>query len=176
MLLIGMGANLPAPDGRCPLTTCQDAAFALAALPGLKLAALSNWYETDAMPPSGQPPYINGVARLEGKRDPLALLRDLQTIERQYGRQRSVPNAARTLDLDIVAMADFVQLEADPIIPHPRMHQRAFVLMPLLDVAPDWYHPVLHASARSLLAGLPAQGVRLASRSHLRDELSGPMP
>jgi 2-amino-4-hydroxy-6-hydroxymethyldihydropteridine diphosphokinase len=94
--------------------------------------------------------------------NPAALLAGLQAIERRGGRQRSVPNAARTLDLDIIAMGPEGQAmrdAPDPILPHPRMHERGFVLAPLLDVAPDWVHPRLQRSARALLAGLPPQGV-----------------
>ncbi len=160
MVLIALGANLPAADGASPLQTCLRAAAALQSLPGLRVAALSPWYETAPMPPSGQPSYVNGVARLEGAADPAALLAALQAIEHAHGRVRSGANAARTLDLDIVAMGDLIRAAPDPVIPHPRMHQREFVLRPLLDVAPDWWHPVLQKSARTLLDALPQQGCR----------------
>lgn len=170
MILISLGANLPTFPAA--LATCQAAAAALDGVAGLRLAAVSRWYETEAMPPSGQPPYVNGVARLAGAADPAALLHALQAMELRYGRERSVPNAARTLDLDILAMGCRVRDAPDPVLPHPRLHGRAFVLRPLLDVAPDWRHPVLGLSARQLLAGLPEQGVKPCS--HLRDSPSGP--
>ena len=91
--------------------------------------------------------------------DPASLLHALQAIEDAHGRMRSVLNAARTLDLDIVAMDGIVRASPDPVLPHPRMHERAFVLMPLLDVAPDWVHPVLGLAAATLLARLPPQGI-----------------
>ncbi len=131
--------------------------------------ALSRWYETEPVPPSGQPPYINGVARLEGTADPADLLHALQAIELAHGRERGSIGAARTLDLDIVAMDGLVRAGPDPIVPHPRMHQRAFVLRPLLDVAPEWRHPQLGRSARALLAALPPQRVSPLP-SHLRDD------
>ena len=90
------------------------------------------------------------------------LLAWLQVIEADAGRSRSVPNAARTLDLDIIAMGDggqMVRAVPDPVLPHPRAHLRAFVLVPLLDVAPNWIHPVLRRSAGELLAALPPQEV-----------------
>ena len=159
MVLIALGANLPGSDGASPLQTCVRAAGALRGIAGLRLAAVSPWYETAPVPPSGQPPYINGVARLEGTIDPAALLAALQAIEHAHGRVRSEANAARTLDLDIVAMGDLIRAAPDPVIPHPRMHARPFVLRPLLDVAPDWWHPVLQKSARTLLSALPQQGI-----------------
>ena len=165
VILVAIGANLPAADGAPALDTCRRAAAALDGIAGLRLRAISRWYETAAMPPSGQPPYVNGVARLEGQADPAALLHALQALEHAHGRRRSTANAARTLDLDIVAIGDLVRSAPDPVLPHPRMHQRAFVLAPLLDVAPGWRHPVLRRSARDLLAALPPQGVfALASK------------
>jgi 2-amino-4-hydroxy-6-hydroxymethyldihydropteridine diphosphokinase len=91
--------------------------------------------------------------------EPESLLATLQMIETQAGRVRGLPNAARTLDLDIIAMDGLVRRAPDPILPHPRAHQRAFVLLPLTDIAPSWIHPVLGESAAALLADLPAQGV-----------------
>ena len=161
MILVAIGANLPAGGGA--LDTCRRAAAALDGVAGLRLHAVSRWFETAPMPPSGQPPYINGVAALTGSADPAELLHALHAIEHANGRQRGVPNAARTLDLDIVAMGGLVRAAPDPVLPHPRMHERAFVLAPLLDVAPNWSHPMLHCSARDLLAGLPSQAFALAA-------------
>jgi 2-amino-4-hydroxy-6-hydroxymethyldihydropteridine diphosphokinase len=163
MILVGIGANLPASDGASPLSTCRAAAAALDVLPGLQTVGLSRWFRTAPVPPSGQPDYINGIARLRGTVDPAVLLAWLQAIEARAGRQRSTPDAARTLDLDVIAMGPAGQLcreSPDPILPHPRAHLRAFVLAPLLDVAPDWVHPALRQPAAALLAGLPPQGVR----------------
>ncbi|MCW3476150.1 2-amino-4-hydroxy-6-hydroxymethyldihydropteridine diphosphokinase [Limobrevibacterium gyesilva] len=159
MILVAIGANLPGVDGRGPLVTCRAAAEALRTLPGLRLQALSPWYETAPMPPSGQPPYVNGVARLEGVAEPAALLARLQAIEARGGRRRGAANAARTLDLDIIAMDALVRDAPDPVLPHPRAHERAFVLAPLRDVAPDWVHPRLGRTAEELLAALPPQEV-----------------
>ena len=169
MILVALGANLPTDSGQSPLQTCQVAAAALHGVMGLRCTALSRWFATQPVPPSGQPPYINGVARLEGEADPAELLAALQAIEAANGRQRSTPNAARTLDLDILAVGDLVRTAPDPVVPHPRLHERAFVLAPLLDVAPGWRHPVLHRTARALLAALPDAGVHPLPPSHLRD-------
>jgi 2-amino-4-hydroxy-6-hydroxymethyldihydropteridine diphosphokinase len=159
VIYVAIGANLPSDDGVPPLETCRRAAAALAGVVGLRVTGLSRWYETAPMPPSGQPPYVNGVARLEGAIDPAILLAALQRIEQDFGRVRTTLNAARTLDLDIVAMGNLIRAAPDPVLPHPRMHLRAFVLAPLLDLAPDWRHPVTGQTARALLAGLPDQGV-----------------
>ena len=169
MILVAVGANLPAGSGTTPLETCLDAVEALRAIPGLRVAAVSSWYETEPMPPSGQPPYVNGVARLEGAIDPAALLAALHAIEAGHGRTRAERNAARPLDLDVIAMDDPAGLPGaaslerhapDPVVPHPRAHLRRFVLEPLRDVAPAWTHPALGRTVTELLADLAPQDVR----------------
>ena len=160
-VLIGVGANLPDRDGCSPLDTCRRAVAMLDALPGLRLTGLSRWYETAPVPPSGQPPYINAVAALSGQRiDPVALLVELMAIETKLGRERGLPDAARTLDLDIVAIGGLIRAAPNPVLPHPRAHLRAFVLAPLAEVAPWWIHPVLGRTAAALLADLSPQAIR----------------
>jgi 2-amino-4-hydroxy-6-hydroxymethyldihydropteridine diphosphokinase len=158
--LIGVGANLPGPGGIPPLQTCRRAVAMLDLIPGTRLRGLSRWFQTAPVPPSGQPPYINAVAALRvDQLNPAELLAHLMTIETECGRRRSVPNAARTLDLDIIAIGSLVRVDPDPILPHPRAHLRAFVLAPLVDVAPGWVHPLLHRTAAQLLADLPSQEI-----------------
>ncbi len=167
MILIGIGANLPGLLDTPPIETCRLAAADLDALPGLRLRALSRWYHTAPVPPSSQPAYINAVAVLRCKRgsagpDPAVLLTALQAIETRHGRVRGEANAARMLDLDIIAMGRrgrLVRTKPDPVLPHPRAHERAFVLAPLLDVAPGWIHPVLRRGASDLLRDLSSQGI-----------------
>jgi 2-amino-4-hydroxy-6-hydroxymethyldihydropteridine diphosphokinase len=166
VILVALGANLPGPDGAPAIETLRRAAAALDALPGLRLRALSRWYATAPIPPTpGVPDYINGVALLEPRPGaappaPEALLAALQAIEAGAGRVRPYPNAPRTLDLDLLDLDGQVRAGPDPILPHPRMQDRAFVLAPLADIASGWAHPVLGRSAAELLAGLGAQEVR----------------
>lgn len=116
------------------------------------------------MPVSNQPDYINGVVRLEAlpglaEPEPARLLAALQRIELAHGRERSVPNAARTLDLDIIAMGaggSLVRDAPDPVLPHPRAHLRAFVLLPLQEVAPEWVEPRSRLGTAALIEMLPA--------------------
>jgi 2-amino-4-hydroxy-6-hydroxymethyldihydropteridine diphosphokinase len=137
----------------------------LDSISGMGLVGLSRWFSSAPVPPSGQPPYVNAVAMLRVDAgvavDPALLLARLMDIEAACGRERGAPNAARTLDLDIIGIGDLVRDAPDPILPHPRAHLRAFVLVPLADVAPDWVHPVLGLSASALLARLPMQEIRL---------------
>jgi 2-amino-4-hydroxy-6-hydroxymethyldihydropteridine diphosphokinase len=111
------------------------------------------------------PDYVNGVALLAPRPgaavpDPVALLAALQAIEARFGRVRPFPNAPRTLDLDLLDLGGAVRAAPDPVLPHPRMAGRAFVLAPLCDIAPAWVHPVLGRTAAALLAGLGPQEVR----------------
>ncbi|MDE2514987.1 MAG: 2-amino-4-hydroxy-6-hydroxymethyldihydropteridine diphosphokinase [Rhodospirillales bacterium] len=163
MILIALGANLVDAAGRAPLLALPAAAAALDGLLGLRLSAVSALYRSPAWPEvadpaARQPDYVNAVARLDGAADPGALLAALLAMEAAAGRRRGQANAARPLDLDIIAMGKrgaMLRAAPDPILPHPRAHLRRFVLAPLLDVAPGFVHPVLHRSARQLMAALP---------------------
>ena len=168
MILVAIGGNLVAADGRTAYQLCTQAVDALARLPGLELIARSRWYRSRPVPRSAQPDYVNGVVRLDAapglpEPEPAVLLSMLQAIERSHGRERSVPNAARTLDLDVIAMGANGALRRaspDPIVPHPRMQHRAFVLLPLRDVAPSWVHPELGLDVDRLLHALPTASRR----------------
>ena len=160
MILVAIGANLPMPDGGTPLRSCMAAAAAVRAIPGLDFVALSPWYRTSPIPRADQPDYCNGMIRLEGQITPDLLLGRLQKIEQEFGRERGARNAARVIDLDIIGLNGIIRAVPDPVLPHPRAHHRAFVLRPLLDVAPAWRHPVLRRSVATLLAELPPQPIR----------------
>jgi len=169
MILVSIGANLPGRDGQSPLETCRWAAAALDALPGLRLRGLSRWFATApvlaAGDAGGQPDYVNGMAHLVpapggGTVDPAALLDRLMALEATAGRMRGGRNAPRVLDLDIIAVGQQVQAAPDPVLPHPRAHQRAFVLVPLAEVAPGWAHPAMGRSVEALIAALQPQAVR----------------
>jgi len=156
-VLIGIGANLHDANGAPPLATCRAAIAALARLPGAGPVAVSRWYATEAEPRGqGAPDYVNGVARLDlPPGDPVALLAALRAIEAAAGRTRPYPNAPRTLDLDLIDAWGLVRLAPDPVLPHPRATLRRFVLVPLMDVAPDWRDPVTGHGLDVLLATLP---------------------
>ena len=155
MILIGLGANLPSAGFGPPKKTLEAAMAAMEAR-AITVAARSPWYESAPVPDSGQPWFVNGVIRVETALKPGRLLDVLLEIEAQFGRRRGAPNAPRVLDLDLLAYDAVVTApDARPVLPHPRMHLRAFVLLPLADIAPDWRHPRDGTPLALLIAGLP---------------------
>ena len=143
---IGLGANLG--DARGAL----DAAFAaLAALPDSELLRRSSIYRSAPIDSSG-PDYLNAVAELRTALEPLALLHRLQAIELAHGRERPYRNAPRTLDLDLLLYGQTLTDSPELTLPHPRAHQRAFVLRPLAELVPDLVIPGRGGASELLVA------------------------
>ena len=153
MILIGIGGNLTSARFGPPR---QALAAALAALEteGIYNIARSPWYRTEPVPPSDQPWFTNAVASLATALPAPDLLAVMQRLETRFGRARGERNAARVLDLDLLDYRGEVIETAPLILPHPRLHERRFVLAPLAEIAPAWRHPVLGLTAKQLLAGL----------------------
>ncbi len=149
---IGLGANLG--DARAAL---HSAAQALAALPSTHRLTLSPLYRSAPLDADG-PDYLNAVAVVETTLAPAALLAALQALEQQHGRTRPYRHAPRHLDLDLLLYADLVVDTPALRLPHPRMHQRAFVLLPLLEVWPDAVVPG-QGAALALRAGVAGQRI-----------------
>jgi 2-amino-4-hydroxy-6-hydroxymethyldihydropteridine diphosphokinase len=158
-IFIGLGANLPSPIYGPPEATLAAALERLAAL-GVTPVARSRWYESAPVPLSQQPWFVNAVARIETTLAAAPLLAVLHEVEAAFGRVRTVRDAPRLIDLDLLAYGDLVMTgEGGPLLPHPRMHQRAFVLLPLRELAPQWRHPRLRRSLDELIAALPSEQV-----------------
>jgi 2-amino-4-hydroxy-6-hydroxymethyldihydropteridine diphosphokinase len=112
----------------------------------------SGWWRSAAWPDPRGPEYRNGIALVEASQPPEALLASLFAVESQFGRRREQPNAPRTLDLDLIAYGRCVLQTPGLILPHPRAHERLFVMGPLAEIAPAWRHPVLGRTAAELAA------------------------
>ena len=153
-ILIGIGANLPGRHGS-PRQSCEAG---LEALEGacVHVVARSRWWLSAPLPASADPWYVNGVAAVATELGPLDLLVLLHRLEADFGRTRRPGATARPLDLDLLAYGNRVSgPDAEVVLPHPRLHLRAFVLMPLAEVAPGWCHPVLGRDVATLIAMLP---------------------
>lgn len=147
-IIVALGSNLR--GAYASLEALLEAALAQFEAAGLHVVARSSWWKSAAWPDPTGPEYRNGVALVETTLGPRETLDALHRIERAFGRERGEANAARTLDLDLIS---FGRAEMDTpglMIPHPRAHQRRFVMGPLAEIAPAWRHPTLGATAESL--------------------------
>ena len=159
--IIALGSNLGNP-----VSTVEDAIDAMAALRGSLLKAISSLYRTAPVGLKHQPDFINAVVALDTRLGPHELLDELFALEARFGRVRepgSVKNAPRTLDLDLLLHGDSVLNDPTLILPHPRMHERAFVLAPLAEIAPNLIVPGRGPIA-DLLAACAGQRIHLLTR------------
>jgi len=149
-VIVALGGNL-ALEGQAVQAVLELAAGRLAAA-GLKPVRRSGWWRSAAWPDPTQPPFLNAVAWVETDLEPREVLQALLDIESAFGRRRSVPNAPRTLDLDLIAYGRRIIDEPGLVLPHPRAADRLFVMGPLAQIAPGWRHPVTGETASELAA------------------------
>jgi 2-amino-4-hydroxy-6-hydroxymethyldihydropteridine diphosphokinase len=150
-IYIALGSNLPGPAG--PPRATLEAALARLAADGASIVRRSRWYRSAAWPDPADPEFVNAVAEVETVLAPEALLALLHRIENALGRVRAAPNAPRAIDLDLLDYRGEVQ-GGPPALPHPRLHRRGFVLLPLAEIAPGWRHPVSRRPVGDLIAAL----------------------
>ncbi|MCY4305651.1 MAG: 2-amino-4-hydroxy-6-hydroxymethyldihydropteridine diphosphokinase [Aestuariivita sp.] len=177
-MFIAMGANLPVPEGS-PAMNLVQASHELT-LEGLSVRRLSRFFSTPCFPVGFGPDYVNAAAVIHTKKTPKNVLESLHRIEKKMGRDRATRWGMRTLDLDLIAAEQSVIPSVDVfcawesldeqnqqlrspqhlILPHPRMAERAFVLVPLHDIAPTWRHPILKKTIAELVHSLPVETLR----------------
>jgi 2-amino-4-hydroxy-6-hydroxymethyldihydropteridine diphosphokinase len=156
---VALGSNLGNP-----VQTLEDAIDAMAALRGSLLKAISSLYRSAPVGLKHQPDFINAVVAVDTRLDAHELLNELFLLEARFGRERSVKNAPRTLDLDLLLHGDTVLDDPELTLPHPRMHERAFVLAPLAEIAPGLIVPG-HGPVGDLLAACAGQRIHALTRS-----------
>ncbi|WP_050928615.1 2-amino-4-hydroxy-6-hydroxymethyldihydropteridine diphosphokinase [Aestuariivita boseongensis] len=171
--LVALGSNLPDPEGD-PTSNLKRALMEMAS-EGLVIRSVSRFFETPCFPAGAGPDYVNAAVSVGSSLDPRGILEALHRVEARMGRTRDTRWGMRTLDLDLIAVGDAVLPDAETVqswmdlpaeeqklrapdalvLPHPRLADRAFVLTPLADIAPDWRHPLSGLSVREMLAALP---------------------
>ncbi len=153
MIFIGFGANLNGKYGS-PEETFQKIA-AQFSHHEINIISPSSIWESAPVPVSDQPWYKNAVCAVETQLSPHELLRVLNTLEHDAGRVRTIQNAPRVLDLDLLAYNKIILNDDELNLPHPQMHNRAFVLYPLNEIAPDWVHPTSGMNVDKMMSNLP---------------------
>lgn len=151
---VALGSNLQDPEQQV-LRAFEE----LNGLPQTRVVAKSALYRTAPVGYDNQPDFVNAAAEVSTELEPLALLRALLALETAHGRERPFPNAPRVLDLDLLFYDDLAMHDPELTLPHPRLHERGFVLFPLADIAPDLAVPG-KGTVRALLEALPDQGVQ----------------
>lgn len=163
-VLVGLGANRRGAEA-CGIRATLQRALDIFPAYGIDVLARSSWYLSEPVSDIPQESYVNGVAKVCTQWPPLQLLAALQRVERAFARKRSreIRWGPRTLDLDLLSYGDIIYAPGSCsgrlILPHPRMEQRAFVLVPLAELLPSWRHPLHGRSALALLSSLPKREI-----------------
>ena len=153
MIYIGIGSNLNGKNNETPLQNCKKALVELKK--EVNICKISSWYKSEPIPVSNQPWFINGVIEISTDKSLLDLLEFILSIEKVFGRVREKKNEARILDLDIIDYKKkILYIKNKLIIPHPRMHERSFVLQPLSELNPKWMHPIKKKGIKELIRNL----------------------
>ena len=163
-IFLGLGANVPLWHG-VPARATIGAALVMLEEAGVRVHRRSSWYATKPVPfdPS-QPDYVNGVVEVMTRMPARRLMTLMLNIETALGRVRSEPNAPRTIDLDLLAYGPIIHAPeylGDVHLPHPRMCDRAFVMVPLSEIAPDWHHPQTQGTASEYSVGMDLDGMEV---------------
>ena len=153
MIYIGIGSNLNGKNNETPLENCKKALVELKK--EVNICKISSWYKSEPIPVSNQPWYINGVVEISTSKSSIDLLEFILNTEEFFGRVRKKKNEARILDLDIIDYKKkILYIKNKLIIPHPRMHERSFVLQPLSELNPKWMHPIKKKGIKELIRNL----------------------
>ncbi len=153
MIYIGIGSNLLGLKKETPIQNCKKAILLIKKK--IKIVSVSSWYESEPIPISNHPWYINAVIEINTKKKPIELLNFLLRIEKRFGRTRKKKNESRIIDLDILDYKNIpINYKNKLVIPHPRMHKRAFVLLPLKEINSKWKHPISKITISKLINNL----------------------
>ena len=163
-IIIGIGGNIKSEDGTHSINIASKAISYFKNY-SINVTDQSSWYETEPIPKSVQPNFFNCIVFANTILSELDVLRSLHEIEHKLGRRRRVVNEARIIDLDLIDYSNKVLTSNDVIIPHPRAHQRRFVMEPLAEINENWVHPILKMNVLEILKNLDNQNVKIINEN-----------
>ena len=159
-IIIGIGGNIRSEDGDHPIKVAMKAIRFLKDY-SINITNQSSWYETEPIPKSDQPNFFNCIVFAKTILNELDVLNALHEIEYRLGRRRTLVNEARVIDLDLIDYSNKILRNKEIVIPHPRAHQRRFVMEPLAELDKNWIHPVLKINIKKILAKLNNQKIKV---------------
>ena len=159
-LIIAIGGNISNVEGEHPTKLC-DSAIDLLKDFKIFVNRQSNWYISDPLPISSQPKYFNKVITAKSSLNELEILNILHSIEKKFGRIRKKVNEPRMIDLDLIDCFGLILNKKNIILPHPRAHLRRFVMEPLLEINPNWHHPIYNIKVSEILKNLSSQNIQV---------------
>ena len=157
--IIAVGSNINSPEGFEPIKNCNKAINELSKF-NIKIIQKSSWYLSEPIPKSSQPKFYNSVLLCNTNHSASKVLKIIQIIEQKFGRVRVFKNMPRCIDIDIISFNKNVKNSLLLTVPHPRMHLRKFVLLPLLELDSNWSHPVLKKNIKFLLKKVKYQRIK----------------
>ena len=157
--IIAVGSNINSPEGFYPIENCNKAINELSKF-NIKIIKKSSWYLSEPIPKSSQPKYYNSVFLCNSNHNVNKVLKIIQIVEQKFGRLRVFKNMSRCIDLDIISFNGNVKNSLLLKIPHPRMHLRKFVLLPLFEIDSHWFHPLLKKNIKFFLEKVKCQKIK----------------
>ena len=157
--IIAMGSNINSPEGFNPIENCNKAINELYKF-NIKIIKQSSWYLSEPIPKSSQPKFYNSVFLCNSNHSPNKVLKIIDIVEQKFGRVRLFKNMSRCIDLDIISFNRTVKNSLLLTIPHPRMHLRKFVLLPLFEIDSHWLHPLLKKNVKYFLEKVKCQKIK----------------
>ena len=165
-IIIGIGGNLKSSDGTHPIEVAMKAIGYLKDY-SIKVTDQSSWYETEPIPKSEQPNFFNCIIFANTILNELDVLKSLHDIEYKLGRRRGVINESRVIDLDLIDYSNKILRNEKIVVPHPRAHQRRFVMEPLAELDKNWVHPILKINVNKILKKLDNQNIKIFNEKEI---------
>ena len=162
-IIIGIGGNIKSEDGTHPIKVAKKA-IAYFKDYAIKVTKQSSWYESEPIPKSQQPNFFNCIVFANTLLSELEVLKSLHKIENKLGRTRKIVNEARVIDLDLIDYSNKILTNDEITIPHPRAHTRRFVMEPLAELDPNWFHPILKKNVTKILKKITYQKIKIINK------------